>query len=289
MAFADDLKDALDERVSRVHYLDGWRKSWYRDSWALGRPQALILHHTAGAATDSQDPTHPGNQPGANAGQVNYVNRHPSYDMPCSAFTLDRDGTVYVNAALPCYHAGEGSFRGTEWAGHGIPDDSANSYCLGVEVVDKGQGTTFTKAQKVSLARLAAACAQASQWANTSTLYLPRHKDWAPDRKTDIRYSNASVQGWIEEHASTFWDGVIPTYEGCVNAWETPGLANPQAWRIACRLADWGYYSGEPQPKGVQQYPVKAVTAYQNAKGYDVPVPGQYGPNLHKQLWGVEP
>ena len=292
MAFSDDLKAALQQRLGdKVHFMDGWGREWYRSSWAGagGRPVALILHHTAGAATSSQSASHAGNQHGANDGQIRYVNRHPSYNQPASQFTLDRDGCVYVNACLPCYHAGEGSFRGTEWSGLGVPDDSANSYCMGVEIVDKGVEQTFTKAQKESLALLALACADACRWENTKTLRLPRHKDWAPDRKVDIKYSNNTVQGWIDTYGSRYWDGIVPTYEGCMNAWEDPDLANPQAWRIACRLADWGYYSGEPQPKGVQKYPIKAVKAYQKAKGFNVPVPGQYGPGLHKQLWGVEP
>lgn len=87
----------------------------------------------------------------------------------------------------------------------------------------------------------------------------------------------------------SWWDGQVPTYDGCIAAWRDPSLRNPQAWRIACRLADWGFYSGEPQPKGVQAYPVRAVNAYQQAHGYNVPEMGQYGPNLHRQLWGVEP
>ena len=39
----------------------------------------------------------------------------------------------------------------------------------------------------------------------------------------------------------------------------------------------------------MQCYPLKAVQAYQADKGYDVPTPGQYGPKLHEQLWGVAP
>jgi hypothetical protein len=249
---------------------------------------ALILHHTAGAAGSSSDPDAASNQHGANDGQVKFVNRHPSYGMPCSQFTLDRDGCIYVNAALPCYHAGKGSFSGTEWSGLGVPKDQANDYCMGVEVISKGTSKDWTPAMKDSLARLALACAEAAKWPNTKTKYLPRHKDWAPDRKVDIVYSNSTVQGWIDDLAQ-LWDGVVPSYDGCMNAWNDPTLANPQAWRIACRLADWGYYKGQPQDKGVQCYPAKAVQAYQDDKGYSVPVPGQYGPKLHEQLWGVAP
>jgi hypothetical protein len=286
MTFADDLKAALDKRIptSQLHYVDGWKKSWYRDGWAAGRPVALILHHTAGAATSSTSPDHAGNQHGANDDQVAYVADHPSYNMPCSAFTIDRDGCLFVNAALPCYHAGEGSFRGTQWSSLNVPDDSANSYCLGVECVDKGQSTTFTKAMKQTVARLAKACAEASNWKDTSTLRLPRHKDWAPDRKIDIRYNNATVQEWIEEFAGDLWDGTVPSVEGVFNAMNH-GYANPQAYRLACRLHDLGFYAGDPQPEGLQKYPAKAVGAAQESLGWPVNPAGGYSPELHDTLF----
>jgi hypothetical protein len=265
--------------------MDGWKREWYRSSWASnkGRPVALILHHTAGAATSSTNPNHAGNQHGANDGQIKYVNRHPSYNMPCSAFTLDRDGCIYVNAALPCYHAGEGSFRGTEWSSLGVPDDSANSYCLGVECVDKGQEKTFTDAMKESLRWLAEACAEASGWKDTSTLYLPRHKDWAPTRKVDIKYSNSDVQKWME--AGGMWDGKKPDIEGVFNAQNDSGLANPAAYRLACRLHDLGFFSGTPVD-GSQKYPAKAVGNWTAAQGWPVNPEGAYSPAAHDGIFG---
>lgn len=196
MAYTDDLQTALNKRLGkRVHYLPGWRQDWI-GPWSKGRPVALLLHHTAGAATDSQNPAAKGNQHGANAGQVRYVNRHPAYKMPCSQFTLDRDGCVYVNAALPCYHAGVGSFTGTMWAKLGVPKDRFNSYGAGVEIISKGLSKDYTPAMKESLALLALAMRTAARWTSTGTLYLPRHKDWT-DRKVDIKYENAAVQAWI--------------------------------------------------------------------------------------------
>lgn len=202
MNYAARLRAALQKQLpeSQLHFMAGWQREWYRSSWAGkgGLPVALMLHHTAGAATDSTAATAPGNKHGANAGVIKFVNRHPDFDMPCSAFTLDRDGCVYVNAALPCYHAGKGTFTNTEWSKLGIPKDSANSYLLGVEIVSKGVKADYTAAQKQSLAALARACAAASGWPDTSTLRLPRHKDWAPTRKVDIKYSNATVQQWLK-------------------------------------------------------------------------------------------
>lgn len=284
MAYADDLRTALAAWIpaNQLHYMDGWKREWYRPTWAgnKGRPSALILHHTAGAATAATDPDNAGNQHGANDGTIAYVNRHPSYDMPASAFTLDRDGCLYVNAALPCYHAGAGSFTGTQWAGLGIPNDSANSYCLGVEIVDKGTAKTFTDAQKSTLGRLALACRDASGWADASTGRLPRHKDWAPERKIDIQYSNATVQEWVAM-ADSYWDGKIPDIQGILNAEADPTLKNPAAYRLACRLADLGYGS-PPQPEGVQGYPVKAIEKRSRMVGYDAIA---YGPNAHAVIF----
>ena len=289
MAYADDLKKALDKYVphTQLHYMSGWKNQWYRSSWRgnSGRPVALILHHTAGAATSSTSPSNAGNQHGANDGQVKFVNRHPSYNMPCSAFTLDRDGCIYVNAALPCYHAGAGSFSGTEWSGLGVPNDMANDYCLGVECVDKGVDKTFTEAMKAGLANLAKACEEASGWPNTGTKYLPRHRDWAPDRKVDIKYSNKEVQGWMTEFSNPpLWDGQVPSLEGCFNAMNH-GYANPQAYRLACRLHDLGFYSSTPQPEGVQKYPVRAMQDWQVAKKWPIAPAGAYSPEAHDLIF----
>ena len=201
MAYADDLAVALKEELGdRVKFYSGWRTRGKGD-FAPGRPVAMVLHHTAGAATDSTDPRHPGNQTGANNGVVKYVANHPQYDVPCSNFCLDRDGTVYLMCAKWTYHAGVGSFRGSPWSILGVPDNSANSYCLGVEIVSKGLKDDLTAAQWESLAGLALAVSRASRWkCNTSTLRLPRHKDWAPTRKVDIKASNAKVQTQIRKY-----------------------------------------------------------------------------------------
>jgi hypothetical protein len=203
VSFTRELQEAINARFprDRVDYWPGWRQPWFRAAWAGrgGRPVALVLHHTGGAATASTDPTNPGNRHGANDAQIRYVARHPTYEMPCSAFSIDRDGCLTVNAALPVYHAGAGSFRGTRWESLGVPDDSANSYCLGVEIIDRGQGSTYTPAMKQAVARLAQVCAIACRWPDTGTLYLPRHRDWT-SRKVDIRYANTTVQKWVAAH-----------------------------------------------------------------------------------------
>lgn len=204
MAYADDLQKALKEELGpKVKFWSGWRNRG-KGPFPKGRPVAMVLHHTAGAATTSKDRNHPGNQTGANNGVVRYVSNHPAYGVPCSNFCLDRDGTVYVMCANWTYHAGEGSFRGTQWEPLGVPDDSGNSWMLGVEIVSKGTShkDDFTVAQWKSLAALARAVSRASGWkGDTSTLRLPRHKDWAGRRKVDIKATNAQVQEHLRRYS----------------------------------------------------------------------------------------
>ena len=284
---AEQFKKAIDGAgIESVKYWSGWKNEWRGMKWKgkNGKVQFLVLHHTAGASTTSTDPKHKGNQTSADEGQAKFVNRHPGFSpsLPASQFTLRRSGQLDVNTHNVCYHAGEGSFKGTEWSGHNVPDNAANSYGMGIEIVSKGLEDDLTEAQWETLAKLAVALKDLYGWKDTSTFYFPRHRDWAPKRKVDIKASNKKVQKKFEEYGSRYWDGKVPSLEGVLKA-EAEGIGNPQAWRLACRLADLGYYKGEPQERGVQKYPAKAV-ANANAK-YNMEDPTKYGPKLHERLF----
>ena len=195
MSWAKVLEVALRQRLGdKVVFLDDWqdvkRKPWPRK----GVPVALMVHHTAGAATDSTNPNHPGNKKGANMGVVRFV--HNAGGIPKSNFTLDRDGTVYVSSAWPVHHAGLGSFKGVKpYDRLGISDNLGNDYMLGCEVVSKGLKRDFTKAQKQSLGKLANACKDAAGWKGFFAR-LPNHRTWAPSRKVDSRYSLLALRRW---------------------------------------------------------------------------------------------
>jgi hypothetical protein len=200
VAFHSALKKSLDKSLpNKVVYLKDWRRK-RRVDWA-GRPSlpvALMLHHTAAAATDSTSPTAKGNQKGANNGVINYIQNH--FKVPAANFTLDRDGTVYVHSAYPVWHAGIGSFKKKfPWEILGIPDNAGNDYLLGVEIMSKGKKKDFTAAQKKSLALLQEACGVAAKWPElkrTATVRHPRHKDWTK-RKIDILYEQDEVNRWM--------------------------------------------------------------------------------------------
>ena len=195
MTWAKVLEVALRQRLGdKVVFIDDWdkvrRKPWPRK----GVPLALMVHHTAGAATDSRNPNHPGNKKGANAGVIKYVQNH--FEVPAANFTLDRDGTVYVHSAWPVWHAGRGSFKGVKpYERLGISDNLGNDYMLGVEVVSKGLKRDFTRAQKQSLGKLANACKDAAGWKGFFAR-LPNHRTWAPNRKIDSRYSLLALRRW---------------------------------------------------------------------------------------------
>lgn len=282
---ADTFKAALEASgIQRIKYWAGWQNTWHGMKWAGkgGKPVALMLHHTAGASTTSTDPKHAGNKCSADDGQAKFVNRHPSFGSPASQFTIRRCGQLDVNTMNPCYHAGKGSFKGTKWSALGIGADAANRYLMGVEIVSKGQTDDLTAAQWDTLARLYRAMSIAAGWTNELDLHTPRHSDWTP-RKVDIKATRAK----IAKKLGGQWDGKVPDIDGIYAAEGDPDLANPAAWRLACRLADLGHYKGTVKPKGQQGYPTKAVAAWQASKGYQVEPPGAYGPKAHRKIFGL--
>ena len=283
----DEFRRTINGHVQNVNWRSGWKNTWHgMASWGHGVPVALMLHHTAGAQTESADPKHPGNQSKADDGVANFVWRHPQFHSPASQFTLRRSGQLDVNAYLPCYHAGLGDFKGTEWAPLSIPKDSANRFLMGVEIVSKGHQDDLTDAQWDTLATLVTALNGLAGWNDTSTLRLPRHRDWAPGRKSDIIASNAKVQHQLKKRgAAGAWDGQVPDIEGILRA-ESDGIANPAAWRLACRLKDLGFYKGDVQPKGEQRYPAKAMVAYNEKYAPNMADKSKYGPKAHERIFG---
>lgn len=201
MTFSSDFQRALNRQLGgRVVYMKDWNRK-RRGPWRglTKRPDALMLHHTAAAATESVDPRAAGNQKGANDNVIRFIQTH--YEVPAANFTLDRDGTVYVHSIFPVWHAGKGSFKGKKpWSTFSIPDDMGNDFMLGVEIMSKGRKKDFTRAQKDSLADLQWACGVACGWPvekRSDTVRHPRHKDWTT-RKIDILYEQDVVNEWMK-------------------------------------------------------------------------------------------
>lgn len=201
MKFDKRLKDELKHYApGRVKYVKGWRiRNTGRWRGKGHVPTMVIHHHTAGAVTASTNPKHKGNQPGANNGVVNYcIARHNS--VPYCNAVVDRDGTIWILAAYPVWHAGMGDFTGTRWERWGIPRNAANSWTFGVEVISKGRTRDFTRQQKIALRRLDCALRAASGWSGFK-FRIANHKDWAPKRKIDTKYP----WGYFRRGAAKAW------------------------------------------------------------------------------------
>lgn len=254
-----------------------------RGAWANGL-RAATVHHTAGKNSADYLAT-AWSLPGANTCITN-----GNYNST--------DGQAIILSWGDCWHSGDGG----PWPGV-AGKNSLHLVSWGIEIESLGTKKDITQAQVETVGRMLAALVDLGMPRGN----IHRHADWtdgtgplgnAPlptkGRKIDTNKSlGYTTQFWLDackrHQGGQHWDGTVPSFDGCMAAWHDLTLANPQAWRIACRLADMGYYKGAPQPKGVQTYPVKAVTNYQNDRGYTVPQPGQYGKKLHTQLFGQEP
>lgn len=110
-----------------------------------------------------------------------------------------------------------------------------------------------------------------------STRDLPR---WG---LTVVGYSLWTPHGELKRDKTvTYWDGTVPPIEN-VQYSRNDGVANKAAWRVACRLADMGFYKGKPQPCYEQGYPTNAVIALQQSLGWDGT--GSYGSKTHHAVF----
>jgi len=201
MTFAVNLRAALLDQLGKdwVIFEPRWdvqRRCAWQGKGAL--PVAMVIHHTAAAATDSTNPKNPGNQRNANAGVIEYIQH--KFEVPAANCTLDRDGRVYVHSAYPVWHAGLGSFTGKKpWNTLGVPDNRGNDYMAGVEVMSKGLKRDWTVHQQDSLVFLLRSWRDAAGWGNIGELRRPRHRDWTT-RKVDPVYTNAEIGSMILEY-----------------------------------------------------------------------------------------
>ena len=198
MSFHTDLRAALVKQLGKenVTFYPGWDTKQRGFTWTEGgKPTALMVHHTAGAATTSTDPKNKGNSKAADQPQATFVQNQ--YQVPSANFTVGRSGHVWVHAVYPAWHSGVGSFKGKPpYDTLGCKDNAAADTVMGVECVSKGLKQDFTSAEKWALGRLANACRDASGWAGF-TKRLPNHKTWTT-RKIDTQYSLSTLISWAE-------------------------------------------------------------------------------------------
>ena len=94
--------------------------------------------------------------------------------------------------------------------------------------------------------------------------------------------------GWFKGIEKGYWDSKIPPLDNLMAANDDRALASAAVWRLACRLSDLGYGNWKNAPvKYTQVYPVKAVEAYNEKHGPNMPDKSQYGPKMHERLFGA--
>jgi hypothetical protein len=148
-----------------VREYGGWQtRARGSGGYDSGRPTHVMAHHTA-------SPTSWSGQKDADYCAVG------DEDAPLSNLYLDRDGVVWVLAAGATNTNGSGH----DYWGGGVPDNSMNSYAIGIEA-NGGYGSAWPQVQQEAYVTL---CATLCDHYNIPTKHVRGHFEWAPDRKVD--------------------------------------------------------------------------------------------------------
>lgn len=173
--YLTSMADWLRAAGVKVVEYDGWKsRSRSSGGYESGRPWGVMWHHTASSTSPQND--------------ADYM-CHGSSDRPIANLMVARDGTVWVLAAGATNTNGKGS--GVVWSRGRVPDDSMNTYAVGMEICNSGVGEGYSQAQIDAAFAASTAVCKALGLADSD---LSEHNTWAPDRKIDPATA-AGVQG----------------------------------------------------------------------------------------------
>jgi hypothetical protein len=119
------------------------------------------------------------------------------------------------------------------------------------------------------------------------TFWTWRGSDYGHEHHLHVSFTAAAEQGGqhydipILDGQAGLWDGSVPYFDVLLRSLEN-GERNKATWRLACRLAELGFYKGEVTPEGAQGFPVKAIESMQNWMGWAVQ---PYCEKTHKAVW----
>jgi hypothetical protein len=164
--FLTDLADVCKSAGLAVVEQPGWQtRARGSGGFDTGRPTHVMVHHTAS----------PRSWDGKR--DADYITYDDS-DAPLANLYLDRSGMVWVLAAGATNTNG----KGHDYWGGGVPDNSMNSYAIGIEAGNEGTGEQWPNAQQDAYLRLSnALCLRYA----ISVEHVRGHFEWAPDRKID--------------------------------------------------------------------------------------------------------
>jgi hypothetical protein len=248
-----------------------------RNAWSDGL-RAATVHHTAGKNSLRHLQSF-------RWGGCNALIQHGGYNGP------KNDGVAVILAWGSAWHSGTGG----PWKGV-AGKDSAHLVSWGIEIESLGTKKDMTDAQIETTARMLAALVDLGM----PIEHIHRHEDWTDGsgpvggypletngRKIDTNDRWYSTEFWVKKtglYLQRAWDGVVPDVVAVLKAEADPTLANKASHRLACRLADMGFYQGRPLPLYEQGYPRKAVKRLQAAHGWEQD--GEYTQGVHRAAFG---
>jgi N-acetylmuramoyl-L-alanine amidase len=156
----------------------GWQtRARGSGGYESGRPTHIMVHHTASSSSQNGKP------------DADYI-AVGSGDAPLSNLYIDRQGKVWVIAAGATNTNG----KGHDYWGGGVPDDSMNSYAIGIEAGNNGVGEAWPTVQQDAYVKLVKALMTNY---GIPLGHVRAHFEWAPDRKIDpagsSRYANGGA------------------------------------------------------------------------------------------------
>ena len=264
-----------------------------RDHWPSGL-RSVTVHHTAGK-NSADYLASSWSLPGANC-----VINNGAYNGSAV------DGRAVILAWGSAFHSGDGG----PWPGVAARNN-LHLVSWGIEIESLGTKKDITPKQVETVGRMIAAFVDLGMPLNN----VVRHADWTDGtgplgnhplstngRKIDTRKDLGYTTDFWTKNAEKYlvvdrtgvtnpakpkpgskWDGSVP-YLDIIMASQDGNTRNKATWRLACRLADLGFFAGTPVD-GQQAYPQRAIANWQKSKGYKAT--GLYGPVAHQKLFGA--
>lgn len=175
--YLTDMAQVLRNAGLTVTEYSGWQtRARGSGGYDSGRPTHIMCHHTASPASSDGKP------------DADYCTFYDE-DAPLCNLYLDRTGKVWVCAGGATNTNGSGV---DTWGG-GVPENSMNSYAIGIEAGNNGVGETWPTVQQDAYVKMIKALKKAYGIADA---HVRAHFEWAPTRKTDpagqSRYASGS-------------------------------------------------------------------------------------------------